>query len=189
MLASILPNPLHPAIVHLPIALSLILPLVAAGALWAVRTGARPMRAWGVAIAFFAALTLSSWLAVETGEQTGERVERAIGEAPVETHEEAAEAFLVLSLGVLVVALAGLRDGRIGQGARALGTVGALALIAAGFNVGHSGGALVYQHGAASVYAGNVGNTANPTASPNETTTEVSTGSVRERDEDEEDEK
>lgn len=182
MLASILPNPLHPAIVHLPIALSLLLPLVAIGALWAVRTGARPVRAWGVAIAFFAALTLSAWLAVETGEQTGQRVERAIGEAPVESHEEAAEAFLVLSLGTLVVALAGLRGGRIGQGARALGTLGAVALLAAGFNVGHSGGALVYEHGAASVYAGN-------TASPSKATTEVSTGSLRDRDEDEEDEK
>ena len=185
MLASLLPNPLHPAIVHLPIALSLLLPLVAAGALWAIRAGARPLRAWGVAIAFFAALSFSSWLAVETGEQTGQRVERAIGEAPVETHEEAAEAFLVLSLGTLVVALAGLRGGRIGQGARALGTVGALALVAAGFNVGHSGGALVYQHGAASVYAGNPSNVGGDTTSPNGTTTEESAGAVRDHDDDE----
>jgi hypothetical protein len=153
MLASLLPNPLHPAVVHLPIALTLLVPLFAIGALWAIRRGARPMRSWGIATALFAALTLSSWAAVETGEQTGETVENVIAEAPIETHEEAAERFLVLSLAVLGVALVGLRTGRLGEGARLLGTLGALVLVGAGWQVGHSGGALVYQHGAASAYA------------------------------------
>lgn len=149
---SFIPNPLHPAIVHLPIALSLLLPFFAVGALIAIRRGARPIKAWGITTALFAALTLSSWVAVETGEQQTERVEQVIAEAPIETHEEAAEAFLLFSLGVLAVAAVGLTSGKIGTVARVAGTVGALALVGAGYQVGHSGGKLVYQYGAASAY-------------------------------------
>lgn len=149
---SFIPTPLHPAIVHLPIALSILLPFFAVGALVAIRRGARPLKAWGITTALFAALTLSSWVAVETGEQQTERVEQVIAEAPIETHEEAAEAFLLFSLGVLGVAAIGLTSGKIGTVARVAGTVGALALVAAGYQVGHTGGKLVYQYGAAAAY-------------------------------------
>ena len=152
MLPSFLPDPLHPAVVHLPIALTLLLPPFAIGALWAIRRGARPVRAWGLATALLATLALSAWVAVETGEQAGERVERVIAEAPVESHEEAAEAFLALTAVVLGVALVGLRGGRVGQTARLLGTAGTVVLLGAGWRVGHSGGALVYRHGAAAAY-------------------------------------
>lgn len=153
MLASLLPTPLHPALVHLPIALTLLLPCFALGALWAIRRGSQPLRAWGIATALFALLSASAWAATETGEQTKEQVERVVAERAIETHEEAAEAFLVLSLIALAVAAVGLSRGRVGQAARALATIGAVALVATGWRVGHSGGALVYQHGAAAAYA------------------------------------
>jgi hypothetical protein len=112
----------------------------------------------------FAALSLSAWIAVETGEQADERVESVVPAAPIETHEEAAEAFLTLSVIVLGVAAVGLRTGRIGQAARALGTVGAIALLGAGWRVGHSGGELVYRYGAASAYTGGPTSTTAETA-------------------------
>lgn len=149
---SFLPFPLHPAIVHFPIALSVLLPFFAVGAMWAIRRGSRPRMAWGVTTALFAALSLSSWVAVQTGEQQDERVEEVVAEAPLDTHEEAAEAFLLFSLGVLGVAAIGLLPGRVGTGARMLGTLGSVALLGAGYRVGHSGGELVYQYGAASAY-------------------------------------
>lgn len=157
MLASLLPSPLHPAVVHLPIALTVLLPPFAFGALWAIHKGARPLKAWGLAASLFAALTLSSWVAVETGEQADERVESVVAEAPIETHEEAAEAFLLVSLAVLGVALVGLRGGKVGQAARIAGAAGTLVLFAAGWQVGHSGGALVYQYGAATAYTSSAG--------------------------------
>lgn len=160
MLTSFLPDPLHPAVVHLPIALAVLLPPFTIGALWAIRRGAAPMRAWGIATALFAALAVSSWVALETGEQTEERAERVVGEAPIESHEEAAKLFLGLSAAMFGVALVGLRGGRVGRGARLLGTAGAAALLVAGYRVGHSGGALVYQHGAAAAYAGTAGTNA-----------------------------
>ena len=46
----------------------------------------------------------------------------------------------------------GLVRGRVGGVARGTGLVAAAALAVAGYQVGHSGGKLVYEHGAASVY-------------------------------------
>jgi uncharacterized membrane protein len=150
--SSIIPSPLHPAVVHLPIALTVLAPLVALGSLWAIRRGARPVRAWGLTTALLALLSLSGWLATATGDQAEEQVERIVAEAPLESHEEAAEAFLLLSVGVLAVAAVGLRRGRAGQAARLAGALGTVALLGMGWQVGHSGGQLVYRYGAASAY-------------------------------------
>ena len=51
MLQNLLPNPLHPAVVHLPIALTLLVPIFAIGALVAIRRGAKVVRAWSIAAA------------------------------------------------------------------------------------------------------------------------------------------
>ncbi len=139
-----LPSPLHPAVVHFPIVLMILLPVAALGAFWAIRRGAAPLRAWAVPVALAAGLTLSAWAAVETGESQGEKVEDTLGEQAVESHEEAAERFLLLSGAVLVVSAAGLLRGAVGRAARVVGTVAALGLVAAGYQVGHSGGRLVY---------------------------------------------
>ncbi len=148
-----LPNPLHPAIVHFPIALVVLLPFFALGALWAIRRGASARRAWLVPTAVAAALTASAFLALRTGQAQGERVERVVGERVVDAHEEAAERFLVLSGVLLLVAGAGLAGGVVGRSARLVSTVGAVGLVIAGVQVGASGGDMVYKHGAASVYA------------------------------------
>ena len=153
MLPDLIPDPLHPAVVHLPIALLLFLPLVAVGALVAIRRGARPAGAWAITLLVLAALVASSWVATETGEQQEDRVEEIVGDAPMHAHEEAAEAFLTLAFGVLVISAAGVRRDRLGQAARIAGLAGSLALVGAGWRVGHSGGALVYEHGAAAAYA------------------------------------
>jgi len=153
----VLPNPLHPAVVHFPIVLAVLLPLFAIGALVAIRKGARPLRAWSLPLAVGAALTLSSWVAVETGEDQDERVERVVAEQPLETHEERAEMFLTLSGVLLLVSATGLVRGVVGRAGRITATVGAVALVVAAAQVGHSGGELVYRHGAASAYVPNQG--------------------------------
>jgi uncharacterized membrane protein len=147
-----LPDPLHPAVVHFPVVLMLLLPLAAAGAWWAIRRGAVPARAWLVPVTVAAALASSSWVAVETGQREEDRVEKVVSKQRLEQHEEAAERFLGLSVALLVVTAAGLARGRVGAGARAVATIGALALVVVGVQVGHSGGTLVYGDGAASAY-------------------------------------
>lgn len=147
-----LPNPLHPAVVHFPVVLAFLLPLFVAGAFWAIRRGAKVRRAWALPFAAAVALALSAWAAVQTGGAQDERVERVVSEQAIESHEEMAEAFLAASGGVAVLALAGLVGGMAGRAARLLTGVGALALVGLVARVGHSGGQLVYRYGAASAY-------------------------------------
>lgn len=151
--------PLHPVVVHFPIVLAVLLPISAAWALWAIRKGTTARRAWAVPAAMAVALALSALAAVKTGEAQDERVERVVAEQPLESHEEAAETFLALSGGLALLVAIGLVRGRVGGLARGLGTVGAVGLVAMAAYVGHSGGKLVYQYGAASAYTGAPGQT------------------------------
>lgn len=45
------PMPLHPALVHVPLGLAVLLPLLTAGVAWAVWTGRLPIRAWLAVVA------------------------------------------------------------------------------------------------------------------------------------------
>ena len=145
-------TPLHPLVVHFPIVLSVLLPISALVALWAIRKGTTARRAWSFIVAIAAALTLSAYVATETGEEEEDRVERVVAKGAIHGHEEAAERFLVLSGVLLAVAGVGFAPRAVGEAARLLATVGAFGLLAAGVQVGHSGGELVYRHGAASAY-------------------------------------
>ena len=53
--------PLHPAIVHLPLALAILMPLVATGFAWALWTGRMHPRAWLAVVAFQALLLAPAW--------------------------------------------------------------------------------------------------------------------------------
>lgn len=145
--------PLHPFVVHFPIVLVVLLPISVAVALWAVRKGATARRVWALPLAFAGALALSTWVAVQTGESQEDRVEDVVGKAVLHGHEEAAERFLVLSGVLFLIAAVGLARGTVGRAARLVTAAGAVGLVVAGVQAGHSGGSLVYRHGAASAYA------------------------------------
>lgn len=144
--------PLHPLVVHFPIVLAVLLPISAVIALWAIRKGTRPHRAWAAPLALAGLLAVSAFVARQSGETEEDRVERIVGESPLHAHEEAGELFFTMSAVVLLVAAAGLAPRTIGTAARVVATVGAVALLAAGVQVGHSGGKLVYQYGAGAAY-------------------------------------
>ncbi|MBI3567169.1 MAG: hypothetical protein HY084_03060 [Gemmatimonadetes bacterium] len=144
-----LPNPLHPAVVHFPIVLMFLLPISAAATLWAIRRGWATRNAWAIPALVAGALTLSAWAALQTGQDQGEVVEKRVPERYVESHEEAAELFLILSGVVFAITAAGFVRGRAGAVIRPAATVASAALVIAGYRVGHSGGELVYKHGAA----------------------------------------
>ena len=85
--------PLHPKLVHLPIALAVLMPVLT-GVLWiALLRGWLPLRAWLLAVGAQVLLLGSSVLAMRSGENDEERVERLVPEAALEAHEEAAERF------------------------------------------------------------------------------------------------
>lgn len=147
-----LPDPLHPAVAHLPLALAVLTPLFALLAGWAIHSKILPLRIW-VALPLLAALMAGSgWLALETGEDQEDRVEEVVVERYIEEHEERAETFAVLAATLLAISFTGLLPGRPGELGRA--AVLALSVVTLGFAiaVGHTGGELVYRHGAAQAY-------------------------------------
>lgn len=158
--------PLHPKLIHLPIALAILMPMISAGLLLAWMKDLLPKRAWIVAVALQAVLVGSSVLAMRSGEDEEERVERVVPESAIETHEEAAEAFTWTAAGALVLFIAGaaIPGAAAARGAAGAATAATLVVLLLGYRVGQAGGALVYQHGAAAAYttAAGAGNPAAP---------------------------
>jgi uncharacterized membrane protein len=148
-----LPDPLHPAIVHFPIAIALLLPIAAALAALAVGMGGLERRSWALVVLLHAVGAGSAWWAEETGHEQEERVEKVVDHKWIEEHEEAAERLVPAFGATWIVTAAGLLGGRAGAFARVAGVAAAIALAFLAYPVGRSGGALVYEHGAASAYA------------------------------------
>lgn len=148
-----LPDPLHPAVVHLPLALAVLMPALALLGALVIRMKFVPRRAWVAVLLLQATLVGSGWLALETGEEQEERVEAVVAERHIEAHEELAERFQLAGVVALVFVAAGLLPGLAGGLARGAAVAAALVVLGAGIQAGHSGGELVYRHGAANAYA------------------------------------
>lgn len=148
----------HPKLVHVPMALGVLMPLIAGGLLLAWWRNWLPRRGWFLAIALQAILVGSGVLALRSGEAEEDRVERVVAERFIEEHEEAAEMFVWASGGVLAVMLlaAALGARRSGLPTAAAATLGTLLVLGLGYRTGQAGGKLVYQHGAAQAYTGAV---------------------------------
>jgi uncharacterized membrane protein len=146
--------PLHPKIVHVPIALSVLMPLVAIGLLVAWWSDWLPGRTWWLAVALQAILFGGGWVAVETGEEDEEKVEAIVPESAIETHEERAEQFFWGTAGglILMVLPAVVPGRRRKRWLAVLASAGTLVVLVLGYRVGEAGGALVYEHGAANAH-------------------------------------
>lgn len=146
--------PLHPKLVHLPIALAVLMPMLSLGLLLAWWRGALPRRTWILVIAFQGLLVASGFAALRTGEQDEERVERVVPEAAIEAHEEAAELFVIGGGVVFALALGAgvVRRERIALAGAALATAGTVVVLGLGYRTGQAGGELVYRHGAAAAF-------------------------------------
>lgn len=149
----------HPKVVHLPMALAVLMPLVAGGVLLGIWRGWLDRRTWVGAVLLQAVLVGSGAIAMNTGEREEERVEQVVAESQIEAHEEAAEAFVWASAAALfLMALPlALPKGRPQQAATLGALLGTLIVFGFGYNAGEAGGKLVYEHGAAQAYAGDVG--------------------------------
>ena len=142
------PDPLHPAVVHLPVALAVLIPVLAVLGAGMIYKSILPARSWILIVLLQALLVGSGWAASQTGENEEDRVERVVAEDLIDEHEEAAERFLFLAgLGLLATGT-GLFAGRSGSIGRVVGSAATVVVLAAAISVGHSGGELVYKHGA-----------------------------------------
>ncbi|HKA13738.1 MAG TPA: DUF2231 domain-containing protein [Myxococcota bacterium] len=147
-----LPDPLHPAVVHLPLALAAVVPLCAAAALYAIRSGFLPARAWVFATGLQVLLAGSAWIAVDTGGDQYDRVKRVVAEERIGEHADAAEWFAYAATATALIFAAGLARDRIGRPARITAVLASLFVLATAVRTGYLGGQLVYHHGAARAY-------------------------------------
>jgi len=153
----------HPKVVHLPIALSVLMPLVTACLVVGWWKGWFSPRTWIVAVVAQSMLFASGLVAESTGESQDHRVEQVVPKRFIEAHHEAAEAFLWSSGAVFAVMLGAAMASRRRSGLplATAATLGTLVVLALGYRVGQAGGALVYEHGAAEAYQ-RFGNSTHP---------------------------
>jgi hypothetical protein len=144
----------HPKLVHVPMGLGVLMPLIAGGLFIAWWRGWLPRRGWLVAVLLQAILLLSGIMALRSGEAEEEQVEGVVAERFVEAHEEAAQTFVWTSGGVLAVMVlaAALGSRRAGLPVAAAATLGTIVVLGLGYRTGEAGGRLVYQHGAAQAH-------------------------------------
>ena len=137
--------PLHPAVVHLPLGLAVLMPLLAAGFAWAAWTGRVGVNAWLAVIALQAVLVGSGYVAMRAGHAEEARVETVVDESMIHEHEEMGEQFVwaagaTLALAVLVFVV------RIPSATRPLMACVVLAAIvvaALAVRAGQAGGAVI----------------------------------------------
>jgi uncharacterized membrane protein len=149
----VLPDPLHPAAVHFPIAFAVLAPFVSGLVLLAIRAGRLRGAAWRWVVGFHLLLAFCAWGSAQLGEREEERVERVVDEDLIEEHEEAGERLVWVAAAGLALAAAGLLGGGAGAAARAATVAAGLVALAGAVWAGHSGGELVYRHGAARAYS------------------------------------
>lgn len=144
---NLIPDPLHPAVVHFPIVVILLGALASVIAIfW--RKGYVP----ALAAALLTIGALGAWAAVGTGESDGGLVENtSAGVEPLlEAHENWAKRTLTAAAIAAVMAVGAASLLRFPRAARGVAVAAALAAGVASWMVyetGHRGGALVYQHG------------------------------------------
>jgi uncharacterized membrane protein len=144
----------HPKLVHVPIALAVLMPLVAGGLWLAWWRKWLPARAFVVAAALQAVMVGAAVLSLRSGEADEDRVERFVSGALIEAHEAAAQAFTVGALVALVLMILALVFAArpAGLAIAALAALSTLAVFALGYRTGQAGGDLVYRHGAAQAF-------------------------------------
>lgn len=141
--------PLHPALVHVPVGLALVMPVIAVAVAWALVTDRCTVRAWLLVVGLQAIVLGSAIAAIQTGEDEEERIEGRISESVIERHEDLGKQFAVgAGLALAVSAAAFLvrqpRPRRVVLAASVAFLVVSAVLAA---RAGHAGGSIVHGPG------------------------------------------
>lgn len=146
--------PLHPAIVHFPVALTFLLPFLVLVFAWAIRAGKMSKEMWFVIIGLQVLVTVSGYISLETGETDEDKVSAVVGKEILNRHEETAEIFV----GLTVISLASgvvvwfLQPG-LQEKARFAVVLLTLLPVFFAWRTGSLGGEIVYRHGGGSAHA------------------------------------
>jgi len=143
--------PFHAWIAHLPVALSMVLPLLASGVLLAWRRAWLPRQTWVIVVAMQAVLFAGAMIAERSGHQDEKRIADVVSAEALEAHEESAETFAWVSGVAVLVSLTVLAMHNPAAAQTLAGVaIGVMTVVTMlGYRAGAAGLELVYRHGAA----------------------------------------
>lgn len=147
--------PLHPKVVHIPIALCIVMPLVVLATLLGFARGWFSPGVWALAVMLQAIQLGGAVMALRSGEADEKVIEGYASDEAIHRHEEAAELFTFATGGTLALLAAtwAMRNRRrLALGLAAAAFVGTAGVAYAGYVVGDAGGRLVYISGAADAH-------------------------------------
>jgi uncharacterized membrane protein len=145
--------PLHPMMAHFPMALAFIMPILIIVFGLMIKKHKMSPQAWMIIIGLQAAVVVSGYIALETGENEERTVQQVVAKSVIGVHEEAAEIFvgstvlvLALSIGVYFIKKEIAFPVKVG-----ISIISIISCFLA-YRTGKLGGELVYNHNAASAY-------------------------------------
>ncbi len=139
--------PLHPIVVHFPIVLGALLPLLAILLWWGIKKFQLPPKVWALVSIVALVYSLSAVTAVQLGEADEEKVEKVVSEKVIEEHEEVWELIPWIAGTLFLVSLGGFTVRYSKQAKMAMIGLSLVAVVPL-IHAGHTGGELVYEHGA-----------------------------------------
>lgn len=146
--------PLHPMMVHFPMAITFILPILVLVFAFMIKMNKMSAKSWLVIIGLQLAVVVSGYVALETGENEEVAVGKVLSKDLIHEHEEAAEIFVgstVIALALSVAAFF-LRKELSFSVKLGVACIGLISCYLA-YRTGLLGGELVYKHGAAAAYS------------------------------------
>lgn len=166
--------PFHPLIVHFPMAMTFILPILVIVFALMIKTNKMSQKSWLIIVGLQLAVVVTGYISLETGEMEEDRVAKVVSKHLIHEHEEAAEIFVGSTVIALVLSIAAffIRKEMSFPLKMAIGVVGLVSCFLA-YRTGKLGGELVYKHGAAAAYMEQVQEGLLPTPGKNTSESEM----------------
>lgn len=144
--------PWHPVVIHLPLALAVLTPILIILVLLGIVKCKWPRSTWAIIVLICALGAGSGFMATQTGEDVEDQVETVVAKDLIHEHEDAGEWF---SYGLWILLFLAVIPFIPRKNQEALwpylpALIMAFIVLAMGMRTGHSGGSLVYKHNAAS---------------------------------------
>src|SRR6476469_5199266 len=98
--------PLHPSIVHIPIVLTFLMPVLILSFAWMIKTNKMAPKGWLLIVGLQLAVVISGYVSLETGENEEHTVEKVVSKDYIAAHEEAGEIFVGSAVLALVISIA-----------------------------------------------------------------------------------
>jgi uncharacterized membrane protein len=143
--------PLHPALVHLPLGLALVLGPMLVGLLWLERRAPTSRGPWWTGAVLACVLAVSALAASSAGEDEALRLADRLPAGALAAHDDAAGLFTATAVLAALLALAAgvAAQPRPRRALQIAAALLALLLVPLAWRAGQAGGALVWEYGAA----------------------------------------